>query len=428
MTRFIYSLLLYLITPLVFLKMLLRSRKAPAYRKRWGERLGFVSPLTENKPVIWIHSVSVGETIASMPLVKALRKHYPNHAFLITTMTPTGSDRVKAIYGDSVAHSYIPYDLPCALSRFFKRINPAIAIIIETELWPNTIAACHKRKIPTVVANARLSERSANGYAKLGGLTRSMLQQLSVIACQNSEDGERFLQLGLPKESLQITGSVKFDITLSKEVQAAASQLRTFWETGFDRKAQIFIAASTHDGEEQRIIDAFLQLKQRYNDLLLILVPRHPERFNPVYELACNNGLRVIRHSQQETISCDTDVILGDTMGEMMKLFAASDIAFVGGSLINRGGHNVLEPAAVGLPVLSGTYTFNFQEITSSLEKAEGLIRVENTNDLIREISRLLTDKRHYDHTCTQAKQFVESNRGALNKLLTITAKHMPEQ
>ena len=358
MNRFIYSLLLYLLTPFVILRLLWRARQAPAYRKRWGERFGFIRPLPGDKPVIWVHSVSVGETIASSPLVKLLMKKYPGYRYFITTMTPTGSDRVKAIYGDTVEHLYVPYDLPGAQSRFLNRVRPKLAIIIETELWPNTIAACKNRGIPVIIANARLSERSAKGYQKLGHLTHNLLNQISVIACQNKEDGKRFTELGLPRENLQVIGSVKFDIEASPKILSSASTLRTTWEAGFGRKAQILIAASTHEGEEQPIIDAFLQLKKEHHDLLLILVPRHPERFDTVYELACRNGLQTKRHSQNSAVSSETQVILGDTMGEMLKLYAASDIAFVGGSLIERGGHNVLEPAVLGMPVLSGPHVF----------------------------------------------------------------------
>ncbi|MDD7804845.1 MAG: lipid IV(A) 3-deoxy-D-manno-octulosonic acid transferase [Endozoicomonas sp. (ex Botrylloides leachii)] len=425
MARFIYSCLLYLITPAVLLRMLWRSRKTSAYRKRWGERLGFSPRLTRQNPVIWVHAVSVGETIASASLIKALQRHYPDHYFLITTMTPSGSERVKAIHGNALAHSYIPYDLPCALSRFLNRTSPCIAIMIETELWPNTIAACNKRNIPVIVANARLSKYSAKGYSRFGWITRPMLQQLSIVACQHTDDGERFLNLGLQKEKLHITGNIKFDIQVSEETKRSAAELRTSWEKGFGKPAQIFIASSTHAGEEQLIIDAFIQLKHQHRDLLLVLVPRHPERFNTVFQQAYHNGLNTIRYSQHERVSFDTDIILGDTMGEMMKFFSASDIAFVGGSLIERGGHNVLEPAAVGLPILTGAYTFNFQDITSSLEKARGLIRVRNANDLIIEINKLLMDKHYQNNIGNNAKYFVENNQGALNRLLSVIIRQI---
>ena len=428
MSRLLYSLLLYLFTPLVFCKLLYRSFRAPAYRKRWNERLGFVSFRLKKPSVIWVHSVSVGETLASAPLVNALLSRYPDYQLLITTMTPTGSERVQALYGDKVQHCYIPYDLPFALNRFFKRVKPDIAIIVETELWPNTIAACFKRNIPTIIVNARLSERSAKGYAKLGRITPTMLQQISVVACQNKNDGKRFIRLGLPENHLHITGSIKFDINVSAQEKNSATALRRQWEKGFGRPANLFIAASTHEGEEQLIFDAFKQLKQQHKDLLLLVVPRHPERFKAVFDLAVKQGLRTIRHSLEAPVDPHTEVILGDTMGEMMKLFAASDLAFVGGSLIKRGGHNVLEPAASGLPVLSGIHTFNFEKIASELEKAQGLIRVVDQDSIVDAITRLLTDKHHYDQTGHNAKQFVERNRGALERQLALISQQLPAQ
>lgn len=425
MIKFVYSLLFYLITPFIFLRLFIKSRKSPAYRKRWSERLGFIPSLSRKRPVIWVHSVSVGETIASAPMVKALQQHYPHYQLFITTMTPTGSERVTALYSQSVEHSYIPYDLPCALARFLKRVNPAMAIIIETELWPNTINACYSRGIPIILANARLSEKSAQGYARLGHLTRTMLQQFNMIACQHNEDGNRFLRLGLPKTNLCITGSIKFDIKISAQVQLSAEKLRASWEKGFGRAAQVFIAGSTHAGEDSQIIDAFIKLKKQEKNLILVLAPRHPERFQKTFELAVSKGLVVVRHSLNDPVSSNTDVILGDTIGEMMKLFIASDIAFVGGSLVEAGGHNILEPAAAGLPVLSGTYTFNFQEIASALEKAGGLIRIKNSEDLFININKLLKNKAYYNHTCTHAKQFVENNRGALDNLLNIISQQI---
>ncbi|MDP0560809.1 MAG: lipid IV(A) 3-deoxy-D-manno-octulosonic acid transferase [Candidatus Endonucleobacter sp. (ex Gigantidas childressi)] len=420
MDRFIYSLLLYLLCPFVMLRLLWRFKKNSAYGRRWNERFGFIRPLLSDKQIIWMHAVSVGETIASAPLVMALMKSYPAYRFLITTMTPTGSDQVKAIYGDMVEHTYMPYDLPDALYRYLNRTNPKLVLIFETELWPNTIAACKKRGTPVVIANARLSERSAKGYQRISRLTRNMLNQLSVVACQNIEDGKRFVRLGLDAEKLQIIGSIKFDINISSETLNAAKAIRSNWEKGFGRQAQVLIAASTHSEEEQIIINAYINLKKQYPDLLLVVVPRHLERFDAFYDLACNSGLTVKRYNQDTNVTPNTQVILGDVMGEMMKLYAASDIAFVGGSLIERGGHNVLEPAVLGLPVLSGPHTFNFHNISMSLEQAGGLIFVNNTEELTAEVDRLLTDGDHYNNTKNRAKQFVDDNRGALVRLLKI--------
>ncbi|MDP0589128.1 MAG: lipid IV(A) 3-deoxy-D-manno-octulosonic acid transferase [Candidatus Endonucleobacter bathymodioli] len=423
MVRFIYSLLLYIFIPFAILRLIWRLKKNHAYGRRWNERFGFIKPLPRDKPIIWVHAVSVGETIASAPLVMALMKSHPAYRILITTMTPTASDQVTAIYGDRVEHKYMPYDLPDALYRYLNRTMPTLVIIFETELWPNTVAACKKRGIPVIIANARLSERSAKGYQRIGRLTRNMLNQLSVVACQNREDGKRFVRLGLNVEKLQITGSVKFDINITAETLNAAKAMRANWDAGFSRKAQVLIAASTHQEEEQLIINAFINLKKQHPNLLLVVVPRHLERFDSFYDLACNNGLTVKRYNQDTKVTPNTQVILGDVMGEMMKLYAASDIAFVGGSLVERGGHNMLEPAVLGLPVLSGPHTFNFHNISTSLEQAGGLIFVNNSEELATEVDRLLTDVDHYENTKKRAKQFVNANRGALARLLEIITK-----
>ncbi|WP_252178688.1 lipid IV(A) 3-deoxy-D-manno-octulosonic acid transferase [Endozoicomonas sp. 4G] len=418
MSRFLYSFLLYLAVPAVLIKLVLRARKSPAYGYRWRERFGFIKKLPDDKPVIWVHSVSVGETIASAPMVKALMNQYPGHHFVVTTMTPTGSERVKKIYGDRVSHVYCPYDLPDAQNRFLNRTHAKMALIMETELWPNTVAACKARNIPVVIVNARLSEKSARGYAKLGSLTRNMMQNIHQVACQNENDGERFKQLGLPAERLAITGSVKFDLTVDDEINNSAALLKSTWESGLGHKVHILIAASTHDGEDKPVLDAFRKIHEKLPDTLLLLVPRHPERFDPVFELSKSLGFNTIRHSQATETTTDTQVIIGDTMGELMKLYATSDIAFVGGSLIENGGHNMLEPAALGLPVLSGPSVYNFTDISQQLEDAGGMKTVENSEQLAEVVYNLLTDDAARKKMGSQAQTFVEGNRGALQRLL----------
>ncbi|KEQ19486.1 lipid IV(A) 3-deoxy-D-manno-octulosonic acid transferase [Endozoicomonas numazuensis] len=423
MSRILYSILLYMAIPAVLIKLVLRARKSPAYRLRWGERFGFIQKLPQDKPVIWIHSVSVGEAIASAPMVKALMGHYPNHQFVITTMTPTGSERVRKIYGDSVYHVYCPYDLPDVQNRFLNRIHPQMALMMETELWPNTIAACKARNIPVVIVNARLSEKSSRGYAKLGSLTRKMMQNIHQVACQNENDGERFRQLGLPNEHLTITGSVKFDLSVDDEINKSAALLKSSWESGLGHKAQILIAASTHDGEDKPVLDAFKTILKKRPDTLLLLVPRHPERFNSVFELSKSQGLNTIRHSQATETSPDTQVIIGDTMGELMKLYATSDIAFVGGSLIKNGGHNMLEPAALGVPVLSGPSVYNFTDISQQLEDAGGMRTIQNSEQLAAAVTELLADDAARKKMGSQAQAFVEGNKGALQKLLKLVTE-----
>ena len=354
MNRFLYSSLLYLVSPLVLGRLYWRARKAPAYGLRKAERFGFIDLPPDGRPVIWVHSVSVGETIASAPMVKALQTQYPDHKILVTTMTPTGSEQVRKIHGHTVEHVYAPYDLPDAVSRFLNKVNPKLAVIIDTELWPNTVAACHKRNIPVVIANARLSVRSAHGYAKFGRLIKNMLQQISMIAAQDENGGERFVELGLPESQLAITGCVKFDLDIAPEIINAGKALRQQWQAGMASNIQLLVAASTHEGEDQQILDAFKKIVAENSRAKLLLVPRHPERFDSIFNLIQQNGFDGVRHSHGSTTTPETQVILGDTMGEMMKFYAASDVAFVGGSLVATGGHNMLEPAALGVTGIIG--------------------------------------------------------------------------
>ncbi|WP_257266714.1 lipid IV(A) 3-deoxy-D-manno-octulosonic acid transferase [Endozoicomonas sp. ONNA2] len=426
MSRFLYSLLLYLISPLALVRLYFRSKKAPAYWQRKRERFGFFSLPVPDKPIIWVHSVSMGETIASGPLVKQLQQNYPTHRVLITTMTPTGSAQVGKIHGDSVDHVYASYDLPGAVRRFLDKVKPVLAIVVDTELWPNTIAACHKRSIPVLVTNARLSERSARGYKRFGFLTRPMLREINMVAAQNHETGRRFLELGLPKQQLNVTGSIKFDLDVSPDTITAGHALRQKWQQGMGSEIRILVAASTHEGEDQQVLDAFKTILTELTEVRLLLVPRHPERFDSVHQLVLDNQLPVVRHSEGTAPSDETRVILGDTMGEMMKLFAASDIAFVGGSLIPTGGHNMLEPAALNLPVLSGPHVFNFEEISNSLIQAGGLKIVNDSEALARSAISLVQNKEEYESMSLHAGEFVRDNRGALKKTLMLVDDLMP--
>ncbi len=425
MNRFLYSLFLYLIAPLVILRLYLRSRKNAAYGQRWAERFGFVKMPNSDSPVIWIHSVSVGETIASAPLVRELQDKYPNHRILITTMTPTGSEQVHRIHGDSVEHTYACYDFPGAVHRFLKRTRPVISIIIDTELWPNTIAACQQRNIPIILVNARLSERSARGYGKLASLTRNMLRGMTMVAAQNRESGQRFLTLGLPESKLAIPGSIKFDLTVDAETVNSGHLLREHWQQHVSSEIKILIAASTHEGEDQLILDAFKLIQSQMPEIRLLLVPRHQERFNDVFSLSKANNLETVRYSENPELSQSTRVIIGDTMGEMMKLYAASDIAFVGGSLVPTGGHNMLEPAALGLPVLSGPHIFNFPEISQQLTEAGGMELVNNKNELAKCCIRLLGNPDQMKLMSDKASAFVDQNRGSLDKVIRIISQHL---
>jgi 3-deoxy-D-manno-octulosonic-acid transferase len=417
MFRFIYSVVFYLITPLIILRLVIRGLAAPNYRKRWGQRFGFFTPSESSKETIWLHAVSVGETLAAVPLVKALQEKYPERRLLITCMTPTGSERITAAFGDSVDHSYAPYDTPDAVARFLKRVQPKMLIIMETELWPNTVAACYKRQIPVILANGRLSEKSARGYARVSKLSGPMVAQLSAVAAQHGDDGGRFTALGLPAEKLHITGNIKFDLELNAQIRLSAEALRQQWDGTNQRP--VLLAASTHRGEDEIILQAFSLIKQSVNNALLVLVPRHPERFNQVGDLCLDAGYSLARRSNNDSTD-NADILLGDTMGELMTFFGACDIAFVGGSLVSNGGHNMIEPAAWGKPTLSGLSVFNFAEVSRLLAEAGGLSLVEDAAALAESVIVLMKNPEQAQQMGLSAQQVAEANRGALERLLAV--------
>lgn len=421
MARWFYVVLFYLALPLIVARLWWRGRRAPAYRQRIGERFGDFAPRVVPHG-IWVHAVSVGEVIAAAPLVRALQQRHPELSLTVTTMTPTGSERVRALFGDSVFHVYAPYDVPHGIARFLQRVQPRLLIIMETELWPNTIHACAERDIPVVLANARLSEKSARGYGRFRALTAPMLRELSKVVAQNAEDGARFVSLGLPAAHLSVSGSIKFDIALSDDVIARATQARNAWR-GAGRF--IWIAASTHAGEDEIVLQAHRQLREQFADALLILVPRHPERFASVAALIEKNGFTFARRSASPIIASDTAVLLGDTMGELLFLYGCADCAFVGGSLIARGGHNMLEPAAWGLPIVTGPSDFNFREISALLQRAAALEVVSDAEGLAQAMIAYAGAAALRQQRGAAARQVVADNRGALAKLLGEVETHL---
>ena len=409
--RWLYTLLFYLISPFLLVRLWQRGQRAPAYLQRWGERFGRGPVLTPG--VLWIHAVSVGETVASAPLVKALQQRYPDLPLLVTTMTPTGSERVRALFGDSVQHAYAPYDLPHAVGRFLRRCRPRALIVMETELWPNTIHACHRRGLPVILANARLSERSARGYGRVSALAAPMLAELDWVAAQAQADADRFERLGVPPGRIEVTGSIKFDISLSATLRQQAGSLRQ----ALGRGRPVWIGASTHDGEDAILLAAHQRLLKQHPEALLILVPRHPERFAEVGALVRSRGLTLALRSRDES-AAGVNVLLGDTMGELLMLYGAADVAFVGGSLVESGGHNPLEPAAWGMPVLMGPHVFNFADICARLTDGQGLCFVGSEEVLVTRLQSLLEDPEHRLAIGQHALAVVEANRGALDKLL----------
>ncbi len=421
MTRRLYTILLYLLTPLIFLRLLWRSRRQPAYRRRLRERLGWVPAAPAQREVIWVHSVSVGETIAAVPMIRRLQVRYPDALVAVTTMTPTGSERVSALLGDSVLHCYAPYDLPDAIARFLARVRPRMLVIMETELWPNLIHQCRRRGVPVILANARLSARSAAGYRRLHRLARRMMEDLSLVAAQSFADGERFMTLGLSPRRLEVSGNIKFDLELGDRQRELAAALGREWR-GSTRRP-VWLVASTHSGEEEQVLAAFARVREAFPETLLVLVPRHPERFAAVAQLCRDAGFEPTLRSAGDSPGPDTAVLLGDTMGELPVFFGACDLAFVGGSLVPVGGHNLLEPAAWGVPVLSGPHLFNFTEVSRLLEDAGALELCDNSDELAAEVTRLLGDVERRHRLGEAARGVVESNRGAMERLLDAIAR-----
>ncbi|MDP9938441.1 lipid IV(A) 3-deoxy-D-manno-octulosonic acid transferase [Ectopseudomonas alcaliphila] len=414
MNRLLYTLLLHLALPLIALRLALRARKAPAYARRINERFSLGLPVM--KPGgIWVHAVSVGESIAAAPMIRALQARYPDLPITVTCMTPTGSERIQALFGESVQHCYLPYDLPWAAARFLDRAQPRLAVVMETELWPNHIHQCARRGIPVALANARLSERSARGYARFRKLTAPMLAELSLIAVQTQTEAQRFLDLGARPGCVEVTGSIKFDLKIDAELLQRADALRQQWQA---TTRPAWIAASTHAGEDEIVLAAHRQLLGNHPDALLILVPRHPERFNSVNELCLGLGLTTRRRSTGEAVQAGDQVLLGDTMGELLFLYALADIAFVGGSLVANGGHNLLEPAALGKPVLSGPHLFNFLEIAAQLREAGALSEVENAEQLADRVAALLGEPGEMQRMSRAGLSVLKANQGALERLL----------
>jgi 3-deoxy-D-manno-octulosonic-acid transferase len=425
MPRLLYTIVYALLLPFILIRLLLRSRLAPAYRQRWMERFGyFPTPgFDRNKPVIWLHAVSVGETLAAVPLIQRLQTDHPEWQWMITTTTPTGSERVRAVFGNyvfngSVFHVYAPYDLPVFLAAFIKFVRPSLAIVMETELWPNMLHSCRQNNIPVIVANARLSEKSARGYAKLAPLTRSMLADITMIAAQQQADGERFITLGLKREQLNVTGSIKFDIAIDATIREKSAALRQQWSCNESRK--VWLAASTHPGEDAIILAAFAQIKKHQPDMLLVLVPRHPERFASVATQCEQAGWAVEKRSTNIATDTKTDILIGDTMGELFAFYGAADIAFVGGSLVPVGGHNLIEPAAWGCPVISGSHLFNFAEVARLLRDNNALAIANTQNEIATTVLQWLDDADLRKGFGKRAKQVADNNRGALQKVCAI--------
>lgn len=394
--------------------LLWRGLSNRGYWQSWGERFGYGPTIAGTGQALWIHAVSVGEVQAALPLVRALLERHPEYPLIVTTTTPTGKARVAQAFGDRVLHCYMPYDLPGAVKRFLARVRPRVAIILETELWPNLFHYCRAGKTPVVLANVRLSARSAAGYARFAGLVHNMLRNVDVVAAQSEDDATRLVRLGAPRERVHVTGSVKFDVHLPASLIEQAQALRRTW--GVERN--VWIAASTHEGEDEQVLDVLNTVFDALSGCLLVLVPRHPERFSRVESLCRRRGFRTATRSENPRSLTDVDVFIGDTMGELPLLYAASDVAFVGGSLIEIGGHNMLEPAALGVPVMFGPHVFNFAEISRRLCESNAAVQVTNSAELSQQVIRYLSDANLRHAVGQNGREFVDRNRGASDKVI----------
>ena len=417
--RQLYTLILHLVLPALLLRLLWRSIDAPAYRRRWAERFGFC-PLPDKMGCLWIHAVSVGESQSVEPLVKQFLKDHPEVPVTITTTTPTGSERVWKLFGEKVHHSYFPFDIPWALEAFLKRVRPRALVMIDTEIWPNLLAICHQQAIPTILANARLSQTSADGYARLGSFTRETFSQIGLIAAQAKADADRFLSLGAKPENVRVTGSIKFDIRLPASLHEQAAVLRRQWG---DRP--VWVGASTHEGEDEQLIEAHREVLLEHPGALLVLVPRHPERFDRMADLCRKMGYPPSRRSSGDVCGLDTAVFLGDTMGELTLFMAAADIAFVGGSLVPVGGHNILEPAALGVPIVFGPHMFNFSLISSLMLEQDAAVQVGNAGRLAVVLKRWFGNASERARVGENGRRVVAENRGATERLYGIIEEQL---
>ena len=418
--RGLYSAVLYVLTPVTVYHLIWRGFRFRDYFQRWNER--YASYDEPAGPVdIWLHAGSVGEVNAAAPVVNALRQQRPDLRLLVTTITPTGSERVRALWGDSVQHAYIPYDLPGAVSRFLRHFKPKQALIMETELWPNLLFGCSDRGIPAYILNARLSARSLRGYRVLAPLIARVVRTLRRIGAQSQDDGKRFVALGAPRGNVVDTGNLKFDI-------AAPTGLDAF-VAGFRERARqrpVWIAASTHEGEEAAVLATHARLRRRWPDMLLLWAPRHPERFPRAVEQAREAGWKVATRRRDGWPGADDGAFVVDTLGELMAFYACADVAFVGGSLQPVGGHNLLEPAAVGTPMVTGPHLHNFAEISKRLKEAGALEIGRNAEEVGALVEALFDDGAKRQAMAAAGRELVERGRGALTKTLEMIAADIP--
>lgn len=416
--RLLYTLLFVLLAPVYLLRLYWRGLRTPAYRERWPERFGIFTD-SGRRDGIWVHAVSVGEVLAIAQLVRRLLERYPGLPVLITTATPTGAERVKALFGDEVEHRYAPIDLPWVVRRFLGAYRPRLLVLVETEIWPNLIHYAKRAGVPILLANARLSVRSAQGYRRLAALTREALRDISLIAPHGEADAERFLTLGARPGQVEVTGSIKFDVHLPGSLRERADVMRREW--GGQRP--VWLAASTHEGEEEMLLRAHAEIRRQVGDALLVLVPRHPERFERVAQLVEDAGFPLVRRSEQHPCDEETAVFLGDSMGELTLFMGASDLAFIGGSLVPHGGHNILEAAAQGVAVVYGPHMFNFNEISELFLQQGAAVQVTSVGALAEQVVEWLRDASERSRIGEAGRALVDRNRGAMERLMGLVER-----
>ncbi|EKE83738.1 lipid IV(A) 3-deoxy-D-manno-octulosonic acid transferase [Idiomarina xiamenensis] len=418
-----YRLAMIIALPAIFAYLWWRGRRAPEYRQRWRERCARQAMPVQQRDGILIHSVSVGETVAARALIDALIERYPQLPITVTCMTPTASALIQRLFGERIYHCYLPLDSRAATQRFMQRLAPRVVLVMETELWPNLLLQAQKRHIPVALLNARLSARSARGYTRIGRLMRPCWQQLALVAAQTQATARRMRCLGVGDAALQVAGNLKFDITVAASVHAKAAS----WRQALQQRP-VLVAASTHQGEDEQVLVAFAEVLKQQPDSLLILVPRHPERFQRVAQLTLDSGFRMQCRSQTAVheLQDDTQVLLGDSMGELMQWYVVGDACFVGGSLIERGGHNPLEPVAADCAVVSGRHVFNFDEIYRRLAQFNALCWATDAQQLAQQWLRLLNQPTQRQQQCLNGKRGFSQSQGATERMLTMLERLIP--
>ena len=419
--QYFYTSVIYFLIPFVLIRLLLISFKYPSYRTKWYERFGFVDWKNSNKPLIWIHAVSVGEVNAAKPIVSSLLKKYSHYQIIITTVTPTGANTVLQHHGDNVKNFYLPYDVPFCVRKFIQKINPSILIVMETEIWPNLYQACHYANVPIFIVNARLSQKSMKGYQLVSSLTKNTLKFVDKIAAQTQVDADRFISLGAQHEKVSVVGNLKFDIDIPQSIKEEAEPLRHY----FSVNRPVWMAASTHPGEEEIILNAHKRILSEYPDAILILAPRHPERSEKISLLCKRMNFSLVRRTEEMSFDSNHNVFLLDTLGELQLYYAASEVAFVGGSLVNAGGQNMLEPASLSLPIITGPYTYNFFEVSKLLLENGALLLVSNDEQLAIKVIELLSDANRRHSMGERAKAVILANRGSSERATALIEPYL---